>query len=274
MHKIDIPREEKEAFRGVLIALNNAGIRYVVGGAFAMHQYTGIWRYTKDLDIFLLPRDVERALDLLARLGYNTRMEDYHWLAKAFRRGYMIDLIFGEGNWLHQVDEVWFQRSQPREVLGVPTRVVPIEEMIWSKAYIADRTRFDGADVMHLIQFSEGKLDWKHLLDRFDKDWELLLCYLNLFRFVYPSHKGYVPDWLMKELADRLRKDLKKPAPKEKICRGTLLDRLSFIHDVEEKGYVDAREELATALGYSVSDVMAERRWAAKRAHRKELHVA
>lgn len=274
MDRVSILKEEKEAFKRALEALNEAGIRYVVGGAFAMHQYTGIWRYTKDIDLFLLPEDVRRALNVLQSLGYHTRIEAENWLAKAFKRDYMIDLIFGEGNWLHKVDEEWMRRGKPGCVLGVPTLIAPIEEMIWSKAYVAERTRFDGADICHLIQVSEGKIDWQHLLDRFDGHWELLFSYLNLFRFIYPSHTDYIPSWVMKELIRKLQQDLKRPPLEEKVCRGTLVDRLSYIHDIEEKGYHDPRDELAVALGYSAKDVILERRWAAKKAHQRELHVA
>lgn len=274
MERINILREERAAFKGALEALNQNGIRYVVGGAFAMHFYTGVWRYTKDLDIFLLPNDVQRALNILQRLGYHTRVEAENWLAKAFKRDYMIDLIFGEGNWLHQVDERWIEHGKAGSTLGVPTRIAPIEEIIWSKAYVAERTRYDGADIVRLLNVSKGKLDWRHLLDRFDDHWELLFSYLNLFRFVYPTHKNYVPEWVMKELIERMQRDLKEAPPRQKICRGTMLDRLSYIHDVEEQGYHDPREELAVAIGYSVRDVFQERRWAAKKVHQRELHAA
>lgn len=274
MDRVDIPVEEREAFRNAMESLKRAKIPFVVGGAFALYQYTGVWRYTKDLDLFLLPKDVQRALDILRDMGYHTRVEAENWLAKAFKRSYMIDLIYGEGNWLHHVDEEWLHRSKIGTVLGVRARIAPIEEVIHSKAYVADRGRFDGADIVHLIRASEGKIDWHHLYEKFGEHWELLFHYLNLFRFVYPSHTDYIPAWLMRELIDRLKEDLESPASSGKVCRGTLLDRLSYIHDIEEYGYHDPREEYAEALGYSVRDVLMERRWAARKIHRKELHVA
>jgi hypothetical protein len=274
MDKVDIPPEERQAFRDAMEALKHAGIRFVVAGAFSLYHYTGVWRYTKDLDLFLLPKDVEEALNVLRDMGYHTRIEAENWLAKAFKRSYMIDLIYGEGNWLHHVDEEWFRRGKRGTVLGVRTLIAPIEEVIHSKAYVADRGRFDGADIVHLIRASGGKLDWRHLYEKFGEHWELLFHYVTLFRFVYPSHKDYIPAWLTKELIARLKDDIDQPERSGKVCRGTLLDRLSYIHDVEEYGYHDPREEYAEALGYSVKDVLLERRWAAKKLHRKELHVA
>jgi hypothetical protein len=172
------------------------------------------------------------------------------------------------------VDKEWFRRAKRGTVLGVRTLIAPIEEVIHSKAYVAERGRFDGADILHLIRASGGNLDWHHLSKKFGEHWELLLHYLSLFRFVYPSHRNYVPEWLMLELIERLKDDIAQPDRSGKICRGTLLDRLSYIHDIEEYGYHDPREEYAEALGYSVKEVLKERRWAAKKIHRKELHAA
>ena len=47
--------EHPEAYTRTLRVMNAAGIPYVVGGGLAMHWYTGHWRATKDLDLFLLP---------------------------------------------------------------------------------------------------------------------------------------------------------------------------------------------------------------------------
>ena len=38
----------------------------------------------------------------------------------------------------------------------MPALVVPAEEMIWSKAFIQERERFDGADIHHLLRCKGG----------------------------------------------------------------------------------------------------------------------
>ncbi|MGH9339268.1 MAG: hypothetical protein ACRD1R_06720 [Acidobacteriota bacterium] len=123
-----------------------------IAGGFAYHAYTGIWRSTKDLDIFLKPEDVEPALATLRESGFQTEIVASHWLAKAWMRPYLIDLIFGMGNGALRVDDQWTQRSNPVKICGVMARLIPIEEMIASKLFIAKRDRFDGADVVHLIR--------------------------------------------------------------------------------------------------------------------------
>ena len=49
-------------YRNALTALHDAGIPFVVGGAYAYSHYVSIARETKDFDIFIHPHDVERAL--------------------------------------------------------------------------------------------------------------------------------------------------------------------------------------------------------------------
>ena len=50
-------------------------------------------------------------------------------------------------------------------VLGVIVRLSPAEEMIWSKAFIMERERYDGADISHLIRACQGRLDWQRVSD-------------------------------------------------------------------------------------------------------------
>ena len=58
-------------YRQVLNVLTESGIPYLVGGAYALAHYTGIHRDTKDFDIFLTRRDVDRGLDILSAAGYS-----------------------------------------------------------------------------------------------------------------------------------------------------------------------------------------------------------
>src|SRR5262249_18395671 len=48
-----IPEEERGVYRRALQALNGASVPYVVAGAYAIYEHTGIYRQTKDLDVFV-----------------------------------------------------------------------------------------------------------------------------------------------------------------------------------------------------------------------------
>jgi len=240
--------------------LSEAQIPYVVAGAYALRYYTGIERYTKDLDLFLARRFVPRALLVLARAGYETDVLARHWLAHALKGGYMVDLIHGFGGWRAQVDQSWFDHSVASVLHGVPVRVAPIEEMTWMKVYVAHRERFDGADVLHLLKAGRDRFDWARFLGLFDQCWELLLSTLALYQFVYPSDRTTVPGWVMDTLLARLERETGEEPPQSPITRGTLLDRFSYLPDVELRGYLDGRVPYAVAQGYRPEDVAADRR--------------
>lgn len=231
---------EEEAFALALTVLNETGLQYVAGGAYAMHVYTGIWRDTKDLDVFLKPEDLQTALDALSGAGFQTEVELAHWLAKARRPPHFVDLIFGASNGLLRIDDAWFDSSQPAEIAGVQTRLIALEELLASKAYIAVRHRFDGADVAHMIRGAEGKLDWERVLVRLGPDRELLLWHLILFGFVYPGHAEYLPQQLIEQLFEQVRDRWSAPT-NPAAFRGTLLDPFSFTVDIEDWSYQDRR---------------------------------
>ena len=86
---------------------------YVVAGAYAIYEHTGIYRKTKDLDLFFEPSSVVAAARALRAAGFVTRLEDFHWLAKATMGDYFIDLIYGMGNGVALIDEDWIDHSRP-----------------------------------------------------------------------------------------------------------------------------------------------------------------
>lgn len=228
-------------YRHVLETLNESGIKFLVGGAYAFNCYTGISRQTKDLDIFIRRQDYESISAALGKIGYETELTYPHWLAKARCNDDFVDLIFSSGNGIADVDDIWFDHAPDAEVLGIRTRISPAEEMIWSKAFVMERERFDGADIVHLIRARSKQLDWQHLLNRFDNHWRVLLSHLVLFGFIYPGQHDLVPTWLMDDLLERLRQEIHRPPSDPAICMGLLLSREQYLMDIEQWGYQDAR---------------------------------
>lgn len=231
----DFPPEQRSLFCDVLRHMNRAEVPYVVSGAFALQQHTGIWRNTKDLDLFLPANVVPEALQHLKEQGFETEIRDPVWLAKAHRDGYFVDLITGMSNAIITVDQSWIDRGSPAEVLGVPTRVLAAEELIASKLFVNFRERFDGADVVHIIFGSRGKLDWQRLLGLVGEHWEILLWELVLFHYVYPAKAHYVPREVWDNLLSRLRNELAHPNGSAPF-RGSLLDDKMFAIDIQEWG--------------------------------------
>lgn len=236
--------ETQDVYRKTLGAMNRAGVPYVVGGGLAVHWYTGHWRATKDLDLFLLPEDVDGAMRALEAGGFSVYRKHPEWLAEASLGEHKIDLIYGMGNWLEYVDEQYLDRGVPATVLGVPCLIIPPEEMIHNKAYVAGRDRNDAPDIFKLLVAVGDELDWGHLLRRFGDDWELLLSHLIMFRYVFPSHRDVIPSEVMDDLLARLERSRREPWSGGKVCRGPLLDvNGSYAQYVEEWGYRNARRE-------------------------------
>jgi hypothetical protein len=232
-------------YRGCLRALNEAGAKYLVGGAYAFARYTGIERHTKDFDIFARQRDVDAILAVLERLGCRTEKTFPHWLAKAFndKTGDFIDVIHSSGSGIAVVDDEWFTHSVADDVLGVPVRLCPAEEIIWSKAFIMERERYDGNDVAHLLRARGCALDWDRLLRRFGEHWRVLLSHAVLFGFIYPAERGAIPARVLDELIRRLQAETTAAPPVDKTCQGTLISRAQYLVDIGPWGYRDARLE-------------------------------
>jgi hypothetical protein len=223
-------------------ALQDANVPFMIGGAYVVEVYADVSRRTKDFDLYVRPRHVDAALDALARAGYETELTFAHWLAKAKRGRDYVDLIFRAGNGLCEVDDSWFERVHDDELLGLHVKLCAPEEMIWMKAYIMERERFDGADIAHLLVSCAEKLNWQHLVQRFGPDWHVLLSHLVLFGFIYPSEQRRIPTAVMDDLIARLRNET--PAGgNERVCRGTLLSRKQYLIDVQKRGFHDARLE-------------------------------
>lgn len=227
--------QARECYRDAIRVLLDAHIDFVVGGAFAVHTHTGIWRTTKDLDLLMTAQDMTVALSHLQNSGFDTYVKDPVWLAKASRGDYFVDLITGIGNASQSVDASWIERSIPEVVLGIPCRVLGAEELIASKIFVAYRERFDGADVVHLIRARGRSLDWDRLLQLTGSHWELLLWSMVLFAYVYPAHTDDVPGHIWDDLTAWFARSVKSPN-KGAPFRGSLLDPRMFAIDVEEWG--------------------------------------
>ncbi len=237
-----------EFYRRVIDMLNDAGVEFLVGGAYALERYTGIVRHTKDFDIFVRPCDREDVLRLLEQAGYTTEVTFSHWLAKARQSDDFVDVIFSSGNGIARVDDEWFAHALDDRVLDRPVRICPAEETIWSKAFIMERERFDGADVAHLLRVAGPTLDWARLIRRFGPHWRVLLAHLTLFGFIYPCERSKIPPAVMRELTDRLAAEAEAPDHAERVCHGTILSRSQYLVDLECWDYADPRLEPRGAM--------------------------
>jgi hypothetical protein len=241
----------REFYRRSLRLIIGSGIPFLIGGAYALARYTGVVRHTKDLDLFVRPADVDRTLARFAEAGYDTERSFPHWLAKVYDGDAFVDVIYRSGNGLAEVDGGWFDHAVDDDVLGEPVRLCPAEEMLWSKGFVMERERFDGADVAHLLRARADRLDWDRLLDRFGPHWRVLLGHLILFGYIYPDERSRVPGRVLDDLLARLAAEREEDRRHEQtrdgapggglVCQGTFLSREQYLVDLNEWGYRDPR---------------------------------
>lgn len=235
------PAEAQEFYRRVMDTLQAGGIDFLVGGAYAFTPYTGIERSTKDFDVFVRQSESTRALDVLRDAGLQTELTFPHWLGKVFHDRDFMDIIFNSGNGVTPVDEGWFTHAAHGEVLGLQVKLAPAEEMLWSKSFVMERERYDGADVIHILRSRAERLDWDRLLARFGDRWRVLLANLILFGYVYPAERDRIPAAVMRVLLDRAAAELDSSADVGRLCQGTTVSRQQYLPDTIEWGYTDGR---------------------------------
>jgi hypothetical protein len=236
-HTNEAHRFYKEALAG----LHENKSRFMLGGAFALFHYTGIYRDTKDLDIFCTSGEYTGLLNYFSGKGYKTEITDARWLAKVFKDEYFIDIIFNSPNNICRIDDSWYQYAEQALFAGTQVLLIPPEELVWCKIYVQNRERFDGADVNHILLRYGKKLDWKRLFQRVEPDWPLLLAQLLNFYFVYPADfQELVPQWLFEDLLHRASELHHLPVPVIKVCRGPWIDQTLYGTDIKLWNYMVA----------------------------------
>jgi hypothetical protein len=231
----------RDFYQSAIRYLQAAAVPFLVGGAYSFARHTGLERHTKDFDIFVRPADCERVLQTLAGAGYSVELTFPHWLGKAFSGDNCIDVIYSSGNGIARVDDDWFTHAVEGRVFDTPVLLCPVEETIWSKSFIMERERFDGADIAHLIRGSGRNIHWQRLLDRFGPHWRVLLTHLVMFGFIYPGERDTIPVWVLHQLMNQLHGEATTAPSRERVCQGTVLSRAQYLVDIEHWGYEDAR---------------------------------
>lgn len=224
-HSAKSQKQAEDFYSRVIELLLKRKMLFMIGGTYAFSAYTGIERPTKDIDIKCAFEDYPTILKTFSDAGFKTEISEEQWIAKVHEahHDFFTDVIFAEKNGLAKIDRGWLKRARDGTVLGHNVKLEPIEDMISSKAFIQQKERFDGADVINLIYKYADTIDWKFLAQKIEPHWEILFAHLVNFIFVYPSEKKTLPKWLLTEYLKRSEKEFFEPCPDRKITRGLLI---------------------------------------------------
>lgn len=235
--QFDPPPDSEDFFSECLQLLARSEVPFLVSGTYALSFYTGIVRPTKDVDVFAKAGDCLRILGYFKEHGFEVQMVDERWLARVCRGELFLDVIFNMPTASTHVTDDWFEQAPKVSIYDTVVKIVPPTEFIWSKIFVQDRYRYDGADVAHVILKKHDEIDWRRLLSNMELYWEVLLMALLNFRFIYPSEREVIPRWLFDELVGRLQAQAEMPAPSMKVCRGRLFSPRDYCPDIQEWGF-------------------------------------
>jgi hypothetical protein len=231
------PPRREEFYTEVIELLARSEIPFLLSGTYALAAYTGIVRPTKDVDVFATAGDTLKILSYFREKGFDVEIVDERWLARITREEMFVDVIFNMPTASTHVTPDWFDNAPRTELFGSELQLVPPTEFVWSKMFVQDRYRYDGADVAHMILKRHQEIDWKRLLSHMELHWEVLLIHLLNFRYIYPSERDSVPQWLLDELLERLKVQNSIPPPGMRVCRGRIFSPRDYVTDVTEWGF-------------------------------------
>jgi hypothetical protein len=235
------PSPDAEAFYSeVLQLMAKSKIPFLLSGTYALASYTGIDRPTKDVDVFAKAGDALKMLSYAKEHGLDVEIVDERWLARITRGKLFVDIIYNMPTVSTHVTDEWFEGAPTAELFGASVHLVPPTQFIWSKIFVQDHHRYDGADVAHMILKRHEEINWEQLLSHMELYWEVLLIALLNFRFIYPSERDSIPQWLIDELLERLHDQSDVKGPGKKVCRGRIFSPRDYAIDVEQWGFSEA----------------------------------
>lgn len=198
----DVTSETQLAiYTDVVHEVTARGIPFAVGGSLAMAVYAGLLRPSKDLDLYVTPENKDRMIEVMRYLGlrdyYDKVPYDRGWIYRSTKDDVIVDIIWHMANRRAAVDERWITNGPELAVDHQSIRVIPLEEMIWSKLYVLQRERCDWPDILNLINRRAAEIDWRHLLNRIAEDAPLLGAVLDVYCWLCPENISKLPSWVL-----------------------------------------------------------------------------
>jgi hypothetical protein len=197
------PREQWEIYKAVIAEARVRAIPFAVGGGLSAMTYAGLWRNTKDIDLYILPRDRERMIKLVTDLGlrdyYEKQGYDRNWIYRSYTGDTIVDLMWAMANQRSQVTESWLEGPEI-EVDGEGFRLLAPDKSLWTKLYVLQRDRTDWPDALNVLHGVGPELDWLSILRELGEDRPLLAGLISVFGWLCPASAAELPDWLWAEL--------------------------------------------------------------------------
>jgi hypothetical protein len=195
-----IPDDEWVHDKAAIDAALDRDILFALGGGLAFSEYAERMRNTKDLDLFILPKDRGAVIEALTETGFSDYFDekpyDRSWIYRAVREHVIVDIIWTMPNHRMVVDEDWLTRGWDIDIRGVCMKLLPAEELLWSKLFVMQKDRCDWPDLLNLLRARSHDFDWERLLAKAGRDTILIGGLLSVFRWLVPRQANEVPSWV------------------------------------------------------------------------------
>ena len=222
----DIPEDEWRVYSEVITSANDRALPFFVGGALCVAAYTGVWRNTKDLDLFIPHDRRDDFVDLISAIGFTDLFEqqqyERHWIYRGVRDGMIVDLIWNAPNGVLEVKREWLVDSPELTIRGQQIHILPPEELVRAKLYVVQRKRCDWTDLLNVLHAVGPVMNWDHLLTELADDARLLAGLLSVFAWICSTTASELPPRVWRELG--LPKPERGPSCDGIHARAGLLD--------------------------------------------------
>jgi hypothetical protein len=141
-------------------ALRGAGVPFAVAGGFAAWARGGS-ASDHDVDFFLPPDHVDRALAALADAGLRTERPPEGWLVKGYDGDVLVDLIFEPSG--ITVDEEFLARCDVLPVQAMEMCVISADDLLITKLLAATEHHLDFEGLIEVCRALREQVDWAHV---------------------------------------------------------------------------------------------------------------
>jgi predicted nucleotidyltransferase len=152
-----------ETLKHAAAALRGANVRFALGGGLAIWARGGP-ETEHDVDFFVEPGDVERAVRALDEAGFRTEEPPEGWLYKAWRGEVLVDLIYAPTG-ISTVDEL-LGRAEELEVHAVRMPVMTAEDVLVTKLLAIREHEVDYDSVLEVARTVREQIDWEDVRER------------------------------------------------------------------------------------------------------------
>ena len=157
------PEELTDTMMRVAAVLRDAEVPYLLAGSFAAWA-RGAPPRQHDLDFAVRREDIDRAVEVLERAGFEEHPTPEEWLRKVRDGDVVVDLIFDPAG-LSITDEV-IERGADIEVGGMTFCVMAIEDVLTTKLYALKEHNLDYEPVLEMARTLREQIDWDELRRR------------------------------------------------------------------------------------------------------------